>query len=233
MEYDTCNFTRYINFHNLNDISLILQFNVLDEESTDDNELENKTIFEFGMYIEQLTIALKAQEFISDIIPSTKKAIFKPLLEINSKEIYSTTILIGRRKFNVKGGAEFLEVKASQECPCGVATTEEIMLSAGKDEPRGEYLVNSFFDKNSKTSATKYEDIMHNYYEKFSEDHFLSRSSAIAFDILHSVEIPDETRSSDLGSDLEFSNLSESYVIRTFGNGFVNNDTNNCISSNE
>lgn len=176
-----------------------------------------------------MTIALKSQEFISDIIPSTKKAIFKPLLEIQAKEIYSTTIICGRRKFNVKGGAEFIAIKASEECPCGAITTENVLLTAGKKEERGLYLMDSYFDKNYKSQSKKYEEILLNYFEKYTEDHFMSRTSGIAFDILHSVEIPNETRSSDLGSDLEFSNLSESYVIRTFGNGFVINASTDAI----
>jgi hypothetical protein len=39
---------------------------------------------------------------------------------------------------------------------------------------------------------------------------------SISFDILHSVEIPDDHCSSDIGSDLEYSNFSENYIIRVF-----------------
>lgn len=196
---------------------------LLDEPPGENVYIDNKTIFEFGIFIEELTVAIKTQEFISDVIPSAKKAIFQTLLEMHSKEIYLTTVSIGRRKFNIIGGIEFLIIKASPECPCGSMTTEEVIMSAGKSEERCQYTKNTYFDKNPQPSGSKYEDIMYNYYEKYSEAYFFSRSSAIAFDILHTIEIPEDSRSSELGTDLEFSNLSESFVIRFFGNGIIAN----------
>lgn len=195
-----------------------------DEESSEHFETSDKRIFEFGLYVDEINLLLKAQEFLSDpIIPSTKKAIFKPLLSIHMQEFFTTTVISGVRKFNVKSGVGFAEVTALEECTCGVYVTDSQLLTVGNKEKTGSYLKDSFMDKEAATMQSKYEDIWTNYYEKNTEETLLSKTSALAVDILHSVEVPDDARSSDVGSDLEFSNFSESYVIRVFGSGFVIN----------
>lgn len=192
-----------------------------DEQSNEPMETTDKKIFEFGFYVEDIKLVLKAQEFLSDpIIPSTKKAVFKPLLAIHMQEFYTITIISGVRKFNVKSGVGFAEVTALEECTCGVFVTDSQLLTAGNKEKTGSYLKDSFMDKEAASMQTKYEGMWANYYEKTSEEVMLSKTAALAIDILHSVEIPDDARSSDIGSDLEFSNLSESYVIRVFGSGY-------------
>lgn len=193
-----------------------------DEQSDEPQETTDKKVFEFGFYAEEIILMLKAQEFLSDpIIPSTKKAVFKPLMSIRMQEYFVTTIISGVRKFNVKSGIGFAEVIALEECTCGSYVTDPQLLTVGSREKTGNYLKDSFMDKSAATMQSKYENMWSNYYEKNSEEVMLSKTPAIALDILHSVEIPDDAKSSDVGSDLEFSNLSESYVIRVFGNGMV------------
>lgn len=193
-----------------------------DEQSDEPQETTDKKVFEFGFYAEEISLMLKAQEFLSDpIIPSTKKAIFKPLMSIRMQEFFVITIITGVRKFNVKSGIGFAEVIALEECTCGAYVTDPQLLTAGNRVKTGSYLRDSFMDKTAATMQSKYEDMWSNYYEKNCEEDMLSKTPAVAIDILHSVEIPDDARSSDVGSDLEFSNLSESYVIRVFGSGFV------------
>lgn len=192
-----------------------------DEQSNEPMETTDKKIFEFGLYVEDINLVLKAQEFLSDpIIPSTKKAVFKPLLAIHMQEFYQITTISGVRKFNVKSGVGFAEVTALEECTCGVFVTDPQLLTAGNREKTGSYLKDSFMDKEAASMQTKYEDMWSNYYERNSEEVMLWKTAALAIDILHSVEVPDDARSSDIGSDLEFSNLSESYVIRVFGSGY-------------
>lgn len=183
----------------------------------EDVETNSKKILEFGIYIENAQLALKSQELISDpIIPSAKKAILKPLLELNINEMYSVTIICGNRYFNVKGGSNSIEIKALDDCSCGSKTTESTILKAGKNDSKNSYLIDSYFDKKTSTQ-NKYREMFNNYFEKNTEELMLSKDS-ISFDILHSVEIPDDHGSSDLGSDLEYSNFSEYYTIRVFGN---------------
>ena len=192
-----------------------------DEELNEQFETGDKNIFELGIYVEDINLALKAQEFLSDpIIPSTKKAIFKPLLSIHMQEFYVIMINSGLRKLNVKCGVGFAEVIAPEECTCGVFVTDPLILVAGNKEKSGSYLKDSFMDKEAATMQTKYEDMWTNYFEKNSEEMILEKTQALALDILHSVEVPDDARSSDVGSDLEFSNFTESYVIRVFGSGY-------------
>lgn len=192
-----------------------------DEDSNEQFQTGDKNIFEFGFYVEDINLVLKAQEFLSDpIIPSTKKAIFKPLLSIHMQEFYVILIASGLRKFSVKSGVGFAEVTALEECTCGVFVSDPLILTAGNREKSGSYLKDSFMDKEAATMQTKYEDMWTNYCEKNSEEVMLEKTPALAVDILHSVEVPDDARSSDVGSDLEFSNFSESYLIRVFGSGY-------------
>ncbi|KAL7023795.1 hypothetical protein ACKWTF_012787 [Chironomus riparius] len=185
------------------------------EAQSEDIEANSKKIFEFGMYIENAQIALKSQELVYDpIIPSAKKAILKPLLEINVREMFVITIICGSRYFNVKGGISNFDVKALDHCPCSSKTTEIYIMKANK-ELNGSYLVDSYFDK-TLTAQNKYKEMFNNYFEKNHEESMLSKV-CISFDILHSVEIPDDRCSSDIGSDLEYSNFSENYIIRVFG----------------
>lgn len=191
-----------------------------DEQDSESEETGDKKIFEFGLYVEDIHLSLKSQEFLSDpIIPSTKKAVFKPLLSIHAQEFFSVTIISGVRKFNVKCGAGFVEVTALEECVCGVNVTDVELLTAGDNNKTGSYLKDSFMDKTAVTMQEKYEGMWTNYYEKNSEETMLAKTPAMAMDILHTVELPDDAKSSDVGSDLEFSNFSESYVIRVFGSG--------------
>lgn len=193
-----------------------------DEESNEPIETTDKKIFELGFYAEEINLVLKAQEFLSDpIIPSTKKAIFKPLLAIHMQEFYTISVISGVRKFNLRCGIGFAEMIALEECTCGVYVTDPQLVRAGSREKSGNYLKDSFMDKSAMSMQIKYEDMWTNYYEKNNEETMLSKTSALAMDILHSVEVPDDARSSDVGSDLEFSNFSESYVIRVFGSGFI------------
>lgn len=194
-----------------------------DEESSEQDETSDKKIFEFGLYVESVVLTLKAQELLADpIIPSTKKAVFNPILSIELQEFYSITIMNGVRKFNVKCGIGYAEVVALDDNPLFTNHVQHL-LTAGVKEKTGNYLKDSFMDKSAAPMNTRYDGIWKNYYEMNTDEVLLAKTPAFAVDILHSVEIPDDTRSSDVGSDLEFSNFSESYVIRIFGNGFVIN----------
>lgn len=189
-----------------------------DDQQNEDFESNNKNIFEFGVYVEDACLSLKSQDFQPDpIIISAKRAILKPLIEFNFKEAYAITIICGRRHFNVQGGIDSIEVKALDNCPCGTITTEECIIKSGTSKSTENYLLNSFFDKNQK-SKNRYENLFSNYFEKHNEETLLTKVSAMAFDINHSIEIPDDHGSSDIGSDLEYSNFSENYVMRIIGN---------------
>lgn len=189
-----------------------------DEQSNDLSESGDKKIFEFGLYVEDINLSLKSQEFLSDpIIPSTKKAVFKPLLTIHAQEFFSVTIISGVRKFNVKCGVGFVEILALEECVCGINATDVDLLTAGDKIKTGNYLKDSFMDKTALSMQERYDGMWSNYYEKNSEELMLAKTQAMAMDILHTVELPDDAKSSDVGSDLEYSNFSEAYVIRVFG----------------
>ncbi|KAG5670103.1 hypothetical protein PVAND_000386 [Polypedilum vanderplanki] len=204
---------------------------IADEQQSDDLDINSKKIFEFGTYIENAYLSLKSQDLLHDpIIPSAKTAILKPLIEFYFKETFAITVICGRKHFNVKGGFDYVEVKALDNCPCGTVTgtKEECILKVGNSETSGKYLIESYFDKNYKNN-NRYEEMFSNYFEKNTEETFLSKVSAMAFDIYHTIEIPDDRASSDFGSDLEYSNLTENYVIRVYGDGILINVTSDAI----
>lgn len=192
---------------------------ILTDEERSEQDESNEKILELGLYIEDVKLMLKTQEILSDpIIPSTKKAVFKPILTLNLQEFYNIVIINGVRKFNVKCGIGYAEIVASEECPCGATTTDPQLITIGEEGKTGKYLKNSFMDKSASLISSRYDRIWQNYYEIHTEEFFLTKSSAFAMDILHSIEIPEDVKSSEVGSDLEYSNFSESYVIRVFGN---------------
>lgn len=117
-----------------------------DEQSNEPFETSDKKIFELGIYVDEINLMLKAQEFLSDpIIPSNKKAIFKPLLSIHMQEFYTIAITSGVRNFTVKSGVGFAEVIALEECTCGANVTDPDLVIAGCREKSGNYLKDSFW----------------------------------------------------------------------------------------
>lgn len=205
-----------------NDSWLIWMWNmipdILSEEQTNEHlEASDKKVFEFGLYLDSASLILKSQELLSDpIIPTTKKMELRPIIEINAQKVHAVTIICGIRCFNVQCGIGYIEIKASDECPCNAKTTESLILNSGIIDNSISYMKDSFMDKTAISKKSKYEELWNNYYERHSEEALLARSPAMAMDILHSVEIPDDVRSSEIGSDLEYSNFSEAYVIRVF-----------------
>jgi vacuolar protein sorting-associated protein 13B len=151
---------------------------ISDDQQSDDLDINSKKIFEFGTYIENGYLSLKSQDLLhlDPIIPSAKKSILKPLVEFYFKETYATTVICGRRHFNVKGGVDYIEVKALDNCPCGTVTTEECILKAGNKEPSGKYLTDSYFDRDYK-NRNRYEEMFSNYFEKNNEETFLTKVS--------------------------------------------------------
>ena len=90
------------------------------DDSTENSDNEDKKIFEFGMFANEIKLSFKMQEIQNDSIePSLKKIIFKPLLELSLQEVYTNVVTCGSKKSNIKGGISYLEIKSMDDCCCG------------------------------------------------------------------------------------------------------------------
>ncbi len=76
----------------------------------------------------------------------------------------------------------------------------------------------SFLDPKANV-VRKYDDIQSNYFKKFSKVVLLGKTPAFCLDVYYTVEIPDDAKSSDIGSDHEFSNFPEVYKFPSMANG--------------
>lgn len=200
-----------------------------EEESHEHLEMDDKKIFEFGFYAEDIKLTFKTQEVYGEsIVPSIRKVSFKPLLEIHFQEVYSLTIICGIRKFNVTCGASFVEVLGLDDCPCGTKLSHSVILNGGVKQKSCSYLKESFLDPKA-NMVRKYDEIWSNYFKKTTKEVLLAKTPAFSLDVYHTVEIPDDAKSSEIGSDYEFSNFPEVYKIRTMTNGLYFKVTSDAI----
>lgn len=195
-------------------------------EFDEDDDEEKGHYLHTGMYIDNLKITFKSQEISTDFIAhSTKKIKYHPILRISLMGIYMDSVTLGQRWFNMKGGISYIGVYPMGMCTCGKKNNQtRIFNSADILCDHKAYLNDSLKDEEcpeNNDQFRSYDRLWESHLSKVSEDFLLKRTPAIAFDVIHQVEIPDDVaRSSNLGSDLEYSNLSESYLCRAIVGSF-------------
>uniref|UniRef100_A0A182WW13 Chorein N-terminal domain-containing protein n=1 Tax=Anopheles quadriannulatus TaxID=34691 RepID=A0A182WW13_ANOQN len=192
------------------------------EESESDHSEEHDTrVLHTGLYIDQLRIIFKTQELIGDgMVGTAKKIKYHPILRFDFHHFYGEMIACGLRWFNVTLGISRVQVQSLEDCPCGHrdGTVREIFESIEQVPQPGEsttHLESSFFS-DSTGGNRKYNGNWNYHLSSFSQERLLQQFPAIAIDIIHEVQLPDDRRTSEFGSDLEFSNLVEKYMIRVF-----------------
>ncbi|KAF5303499.1 hypothetical protein FQA39_LY09962 [Lamprigera yunnana] len=152
-----------------------------------------------------------------------RKIKYLPLLTLNLQGIVVETITHGLKWFNCQVGVSQIVLFPVSHCSCGYPETPEGITS-------NEYLkaglismahkVDSLFD--SEAVENKGLNRMYNMFwdyhmETLTESVLLERTPAFAFDYLYQVELFDDDVNdhlSELGSDLEYSNLREKSFIR-------------------
>ena len=110
-----------------------------------------------------------------------------------------------------------IKVKALDDyCTCGQKqTVDDLFTSLVQSEDENSHIRNSYFDESTHGSR-KYEINWNNHLERCNDEFMLERTPAFAIDIVQDIEIPEDFKMSEIGSDLEFSNLSEKYAMRFF-----------------
>ncbi|XP_059611224.1 intermembrane lipid transfer protein VPS13B [Phlebotomus argentipes] len=191
-----------------------------DEELSEGGEENHGHVFHCGTYVNKLKVTFKNQEIINDsIVHTTKKIKYKPMLTIELTGCYSDTILVGNRWFSMTGGCSAIEIFPIGDCVCG----QRQLLTGFIATEQGmgtNYLEGSLKDPTADENLDIYKTynmLWDYYYLKHTEKSLLAKTPGLAFDMVHTVEIPDDiARSSDIGSDLEFSDLSEKCLYRAF-----------------
>uniref|UniRef100_A0A182NL10 Chorein N-terminal domain-containing protein n=1 Tax=Anopheles dirus TaxID=7168 RepID=A0A182NL10_9DIPT len=192
-----------------------------EENESDHSEEHDFRILHTGLYIDQLRVIFKTQELIGDgIVGTTKKIKYRPILRFDFYNFYGEMIACGLKWFNVTLGISRVQVQSLEDCPCGQreGSVKEIFESSSEQVSQTNdlgHLESSFFG-DSAGGGRKYNVNWNYHLSSFSQERLLQKFPAIAIDIIHEVQLPDDRRTSEFGSDLEFSNLAEKYMIRAF-----------------
>ncbi|XP_053671577.1 intermembrane lipid transfer protein VPS13B [Anopheles nili] len=191
-----------------------------EENASDHTEEHDFRVLHAGLYIDQLRIIFKTQELIGDgMVGTTKKIKYRPILRFDLHNVCGEMIACGLKWFNVTAGISRVQIQSLEDCPCGHrnAGVKDIFESVEveRSEENADHLENSFFS-DSAGGKLKYNVNWNYHLSSVSQDRLLKKFPAIAIDVVHEVQLPDDRRTSEFGSDLEFSNLAEKYMIRMF-----------------
>ncbi|XP_065088861.1 intermembrane lipid transfer protein VPS13B [Ochlerotatus camptorhynchus] len=187
-----------------------------EENESDHTEDHEFHVFHAGCYVDRMRMIFKTQEFVGDSVVGTARKIkYNPFLQLDLDGVHGEVVICGLKWFNVSGGIARIGLQALEDCPCGQPLTIREIFQSETQLTRDEHIKGSFFDDSSGESR-KYNVNWNYHLGTYSQDVLLKKSPAIAMDIVHEVQIPDDRRTSEFGSDLEFSNLSEKYMIRAF-----------------
>lgn len=197
----------------------------IDDIDDDDDQLGH--ILHTGFYVNSLKLTFKSQEISADsIVHSTKKIKYYPILSVVLTGIYADAITQGIRWFHVRGGISSFTVTPLEKCTCSRKHIHQTILSSAQLlADHREFLTDSLQDPNCLENLghqRPYNYSWDTHIGQNVEEYLLRRTPAIAFDIVHHVDvIDDETQTSTIASDLEFSNLSENYLCRAFFGTFT------------
>lgn len=188
-----------------------------DDENNESNNM-NGHLLHTGIYIDKLELLFKTQEIFGDpIVYASRKIKFVPFLRIAMDGIFFETISLGFKWFNMQGGVSSLGIYPVGDCSCGAKHNTQYIVKM--DEVQNDlYYRNTLIDKESDENAGKnrvYYFSWDAHFLEVTEEVMSQRTPGIALDLLHQIEMPEETgRSSDFGSDFEYSNLSEKTLMR-------------------
>ncbi|XP_067008128.2 intermembrane lipid transfer protein VPS13B [Anabrus simplex] len=186
----------------------------------------NGHTFHFGFYVQQASISLKVTESTSErSYYGPRKVKFVPFLVLQLHGCFVDTVIHGVGWLNAQVGISYANLQPYGDCFCGLKEGnakqdyhELWYFSAGSEQ--NNYVSESLFDPTStenKGQKKSYNVSWDYHLATVTESLLLERSPALAVDYLYMLEIPDDftsERLSELGSDLEYSNLSEKALCR-------------------
>ncbi|KDR22947.1 Vacuolar protein sorting-associated protein 13B [Zootermopsis nevadensis] len=180
-----------------------------------------------GFYVEQASVSLKVTESSPDwSYYGPRKVKFIPFLVIQLQGCFVDFVMHGAGWLNVQTGVSQVTVEPYGDCFCGVKeaaiSTSAIEMKDHKvtGNEQNNYLADSLFDPaavENKGEKKTYNMSWEDHLSTVTEALLLERSPAIAVDFLYMLELPDDFNSerlSELGSDLEYSNLPEKSLCR-------------------
>ncbi|KAG5888478.1 hypothetical protein JTB14_022106 [Gonioctena quinquepunctata] len=197
-----------------------------DEEWNDEQLQHHKGhTLHFGIYVDNLSITFKVSEVSSDHSSyyTHKKLRYMPMLCLQLQGIYSETIIHGMKWFNCMGGVSQAVLLPIGICSCShTEILDESMLvhylKIGSET--SSHKTDSLFDAEAienKGKRKQYNTSWDYHMTVFTESVLLERTPAFSFDYLYHMEVPSDISSdklSEMGSNFEFSNLSERSCIR-------------------
>ncbi len=210
-------------------------------------DIRRDLVFHAGLYVESATLVLKRTELLSDgrsLFGSTKQC-FSPFLRLDCSGIFQEIVVRGMGLVNVSAGVSELRLEPVGCCPCGVNDVpqqQQQQQQADQGTPyvscgspgQKNFLKGSLFERSVGNEEVEdrpverqrsYKVDWDDHLECTSEEKMLLRTPAFAMDYLYCLEIPSEYTSeqlSEIGCDLEYSDLSERALCRfVFGPSLV------------
>ncbi|XP_050696701.1 intermembrane lipid transfer protein VPS13B-like isoform X2 [Eriocheir sinensis] len=195
----------------------------------------NKTLH-MGIYVETATWTFKLTESVQDsgYFGPTKMR-FTPFLRVEHQGSFLTVVVRGIEATNVQLGISSLTMEPVGFCICGIADIQEGSVTDAQEQSVAvresspflavgqegqEYLRHSLFDPQVLMEALELWDYAYSWdrhTKEATEANLLARTGAVAMDYFYLMELPTDFSSeklSEIGSDLEYSNLNERAVCR-------------------
>ncbi|XP_050295994.1 intermembrane lipid transfer protein VPS13B [Anthonomus grandis grandis] len=193
-----------------------------DEWDSEDLKSHRGHTLHFGIYIDRALITFKVSESNSERgYYSHKKIKYHPMLTLDLTGIYSDTLIHGIQWFNCTGGISEARLVPVGNCSCGNAEVNENTVPYLKiGALTNTHKIDSLFDAQAienKGGKREYNTSWEYHMTTTNESILLEKTPAFAFDYVYQLEIPNDFSSemiSDLGSNFEFSNLTEESSLR-------------------
>lgn len=179
---------------------------------------DREKIIQLGVFIERVNWTFKWAEMIRDVSISSapSRLRFQPFLTVRMQGCFLQVTLVGIEWVDVQGGISHLTLEpSSQYCLCGVP--EETTLYYLQGCERAAFLKDSLYDPDENLVEPKPNCQWEDHVQRKTEATLLERTPALGFDYLYQLELPGEMASeylSQLGSELEYSNLPEKALFR-------------------
>lgn len=194
---------------------------VWENETTEGSDVlpsDRERIFQLGVFVERINWTFKWAEMIRDVSISSapSRLRFQPFLTARMQGCYLQVTVVGIEWVDVQGGISHLTLEPSSPC-CLCGVPEEMTLYYLQGCERGAFLNGSLYDPDENVVESKPNCHWEDHVQRKTEATLLERTPALGFDYLYQLELPSEITSeylSQLGSELEYSNLPEKALFR-------------------
>ena len=203
---------------------------------------EQQRVVNMTVLVERVSLTCKWTEVVRDgagicsLLAGPSRMRFQPFLTARMQGCFLSVVLAGVDWVNVQGGVSHLTLEPTSHCLCGSAEDPSFYFLQGCE--RTAFLHNTLYCDATETigtpsSSSTTEEERHNVFQwqqhmaSVTEATLLERTPAVGFDYLYKVDLDDLGAGADgdgdgngsellsqLGSDLEYSNLPERALLR-------------------